>query len=413
MAHVPSAPTDHYTLISADCHAGGSHDQYREYLDPAYRDRFDEWRGGYRNPFRDLGDQRKLRNWDDQLRIGQQEDDGVVAEVVFPNTIPPFFPSFVLFAGPPPPEDYELRRAGIRAHNRWLVDWCERYPAQRAGIGQIFLNDVDDAIAEARWIAEHGLRGGVLLPNVPPDCTWVAPLHDPVYEPLWSELEALGLPVNVHGGTGLPDYGAHPHSLLLYLVEVPFYAQRPLVHLLLSGVFDRHPDLRFVVTESGAEWIVPLVERLDGIIETIRSTGATGELRFAEDAVLRRSATEYVRQNLWMGVSQPSPADLTALDVLGTDRFMWGSDYPHDEGTYPFTVEGLRALFAGFEPGRIHELVAANAAALYGFDLDTLAPIAERVGPTVAEVASPLTELPADANDALRKAAAPVGAAAR
>jgi len=57
--------------------------------------------------------------------------------------------------------------------------------------------------------------------------------------------------------------------------------------------------------------------------------------------------------------------------------------------------------------------VAANAAALYGFDLDTLAPIAERVGPTVAEVASPLTELPADANDALRKAAAPVGAAAR
>jgi predicted TIM-barrel fold metal-dependent hydrolase len=408
VATVPSAPTDHYTLISADCHAGGSHDQYREYLDPAYRDRFDEWRGGYRNPFRDLGDQRKLRNWDDELRIGQQEADGVVAEVVFPNTIPPFFPSFVLFAGPPPPEDYELRLAGIRAHNRWLVDWCDRYPDQRAGIGQIFLNDVDDAIADARWIAEHGLRGGVLLPNVPPDCTWVAPLHHPVYEPLWSELESLGLPVNVHGGTGLPDYGAFPHSLLLYLVEVPFYAQRPLVHLLLSGVFERHPDLRFVITESGAEWIVPLVERLDGIIETIRATGATGELRFAEDAVLAHTATEYVQRNVWMGVSQPSPADLTALDVLGEDRFMWGSDYPHDEGTHPFTVEGLRALFAGMDPARIHQLVASNAAGLYGFDLDALAPIAERVGPTVAEVATPLDELPADANDALRKAAAAV-----
>jgi len=408
VAQVPSAPTDHYTLISADCHAGGSHDQYREYLDPAYRERFDEWRGGYRNPFRDLGDQRKLRNWDDELRIGQQEADGVVAEVVFPNTIPPFFPSFVLFAGPPPPEDYELRRAGVQAHNRWLVDWCGRYPDQRAGIGQIFVNDVDDAIEDARWIADHGLRGGV-----PPDCTWVKPLYHPDYEPLWAELESLGLPVNVHGGTGLPDYGAHAFSLLLYLVEVPFYAQRPLVHMLLSGVFERHPDLRFVITESGAEWIVPLVERLDGIIETIRATGATGELRFAEEAVLAHTATEYVRQNVWMGVSQPSPADLTALDVLGEDRFMWGSDYPHDEGTYPFTVEGLRALFAGMEPARIHQLVAANAAALYGFDLDALAPIAERVGPTVAQVATPLGELPADANDALRKAAAPVGAAAR
>ena len=82
--------------------------------------------------------------------------------------------------------------------------------------------------------------------------TWVKPLHDPCYEPLWSELEELGLPVNVHGGTGLPDYGRHPHSMLLYLTEVQFYAQRPLVHMLLSGVFERHPELKFVITESGA-----------------------------------------------------------------------------------------------------------------------------------------------------------------
>ena len=235
MPAVPTAPDDHYTIISADCHAGGSHSQYREFLDPAYRDDFDAWRGEYRNPFRDLGDQRKLRNWDDEMRNGQQEADGVVGEVVFPNTVPPFFPSFVLFAPPPTPEDYEHRLAGIRAHNRWLVDWCGRFPERRAGIGQIFLNDLDDAIADARWIAEHGLRGGVLLPNVPPDCTWVKPLHDPYYEPLWAELEALRLPVNVHGGTGVPDYGPHPVSMLLYITEVPFYSQRPLVQLLLVG----------------------------------------------------------------------------------------------------------------------------------------------------------------------------------
>ena len=405
MSYVPNKPDDHYVLISADCHAGGNHEQYREYLEPAWRQAFDDWRGDYRNPFSDLGDERKLRNWDDELRTRQQEDDGVVGEVVFPNTVPPFFPSFVLFAGPPKEKDYEQRRAGVHAHNRWMVDWCNRYPTQRAGIGQIFLNNVDDAIEDARWIAENGLRGGVLLPNIPPDCTWVAPLHDPVYEPLWSELEELELPVNVHGGTGLPNYGRHPHSMVLYLTEVQFYAQRPLTHLLLSGVFERHPRLKFVMTESGAEWLPPLLARLDSTLATIRETGATGELRFPPEAVLPRSASDYVRQNLWLGVSMPGPEDLAARKVLGEGRWMWGSDYPHDEGTAPFTREGLRAIVHDMDPAELHELVAVNAAELYGFDIDALVPIAQRVGPTVAEIGEPLVELPEDANDALRKAA--------
>ena len=96
--------SEHLTIISSDCHAGGSHAQYREYLDPAYLQDFDDWRSRYKNPFRDLGDQRRLRNWDNELRNSQQEADGIVAEVLFPNTVPPFFPSFVLFAPPPPPD---------------------------------------------------------------------------------------------------------------------------------------------------------------------------------------------------------------------------------------------------------------------------------------------------------------------
>ena len=58
------------------------------------------------------------------MRTSQQDGDGVAGEVIFPNTVPPFFPSFVLFARPPKPEEYDLRLAGIRAHNRWLVDFC-------------------------------------------------------------------------------------------------------------------------------------------------------------------------------------------------------------------------------------------------------------------------------------------------
>src|SRR5947209_3882560 len=123
-------------MISADCHAGGSHAQYREYLDPKYRDDFDAWRNKYKNPFKDLKDDRlRIRNWDDDLRWEQQESDGTVAEVVFPNTVPPFFPSIVLFAGPPKPDEYEHRRAGIQAYNRWAVDFQSRYPGRRAVIG--------------------------------------------------------------------------------------------------------------------------------------------------------------------------------------------------------------------------------------------------------------------------------------
>jgi predicted TIM-barrel fold metal-dependent hydrolase len=397
----PPQEAERYTIISADCHAGGSHKQYREYLDPRFLDDFDAWRGKYKNPFRDLGDTRRYRNWDNEMRNGQQEADGIVGEVVFPNTVPPFFPSFVLFAQPPKPDEYDHRLAGVRAHNRWLVDWCGEFPERRAGIGQIFVNDVDDAIEDVRFIKEHGLRGGILLPNLAPDVTWVKPLYDPVYDPLWAVIEDLEVPINVHGGTGVPDYGPYPVSMLLYINEVPFYSQRPLVQFILSGIFERFPRLKFVITESGCAWVPPLLSRLDKVLGRIRDTGATGEIRYGSEHVLGKSATEYFHQNVWMGVSQPGPADAAARYDIGVDKFMWGSDYPHDEGTEPFTREHLRALFHDTDPTELRRLLAGNVADLYGFDLDALAPLAARFGPTVDEIATPLTEMPDEPNEAL------------
>ena len=395
----------HYTIISADCHAGGSHQQYREYLDPAYLEDFDAWRGKYKNPFKDLGDQRRYRNWDNDMRNSQQEADGVVAEVVFPNTVPPFFPSFVLFAGPPKPEDYEHRLAGIRAHNRWLADWCGLFPERRAGIGQIFLNDIDDAIDDVKWIKEHGLRGGLLLPNIPPDATWVKPLYDTAYDRLWAVIQDLDVPIHVHGGTGAPDYGPYPVAMLMYINEVGFFSQRPLVQFILSGIFDRFPRLKFVMTETGAAWVPPLLRRMDAVTDKIRRTGQTGEIRYNTDQILKRAPSEYFRDHCWMGVSQPGPEDAKARAEIGIDRFMWGSDYPHDEGTCPFTREHLRQVFPGVGPGEMQQILADNAAHLFGFDLAALAPLAQKFGPTVAELSAPLTELPAEPNEALLRGA--------
>jgi predicted TIM-barrel fold metal-dependent hydrolase len=287
-----------------------------------------------------------------------------------------------------------------------MVDFQNRFPERRAGIGQVFLNDIDDAMEDVRWIKENGLRGGVLIANVPPDCAYVKPLYDPYYEPLWTLCEELEVPINAHGGTGNPNYGKTPAAALLFMAEVGFYSQRPFAQLLLSGVFERHPRLNFVMSEMGAAWLVPMLKHFDSFLKAIRDKGAIGEMRYSQEHILPRSATEYFKQNCWLGVSQPGPDDVKAIKVLGTERWMWGSDYPHDEGTGPFTREHLRQLFAPDpDPGEMQQLLGANAARLYGFDLKALEPLAEKYGPTVEEIAQPLTELPENPNEALLKAA--------
>jgi predicted TIM-barrel fold metal-dependent hydrolase len=389
----PVAPTDRYTLISADCHAGGNMGQYREYLDPAYRDAFDAWRGAYSNPFRDLQGDSRTRNWDDARRWSDLEADGVVAEIVFPNTVPPFFPTGIVIARPPARDEYELRWAGIRAHNRWLADFCALAPERRAGIAQIFVNDVEEACREIRWVKETGLRGGVLVPNIPPDHTDLAPIYDPVYDPIWALCADLGVPVNSHSGTGLPDYGKYPAAQAIWVMETPFFAHRPLWHMVLGGVFERHPTLKFVMTESGCAWVPETLQRLDGLHAAMRS-GRTGEIGFDSAAALPLKPSEYFDRNCWIGVSFPSPREAKTRHKIGLHKFMWGADYPHNEGSTPFSKESLRRAFAGTEPAELHTVLAANAAYVYDFDLEALAPYAAKVGPTVAELDEPYAGVP-------------------
>ena len=268
--------TDRYTIISADCHAGANHETYRGFLESKYHDDFDAWREKYRNPFRDLQDGGRVRNWDNERRLGDLYADGQVAEVVFPNTVPPFFPSFILFARPPRADQLEHRLAGIRAHNRWLAAWCAEFPDQRAGIGQTFLNDVDEAVKDVEFIAANNLRGGVLISAIPPDCKDLAPLYDPVYDPFWAACEDLGVIVNSHGGTGAPNYGKYSVADLLFITEVSFYSHRPFYQLLLSGVFERFPKLKFVMTEQGCAWLVGALAQMDETLAKIRDTGTHG-----------------------------------------------------------------------------------------------------------------------------------------
>jgi predicted TIM-barrel fold metal-dependent hydrolase len=399
---MPSSAGSNYVVISADCHGGANVAGYRPYLESRYHDDFDSWYATFENPYDDIAGTDAERNWDSSRRLGELEADGVVAEVLFPNTIPPFFPKVSLLHQPPGAGtgDLERRWAGLRAHNRWLAEFCADAPGRRAGICQIMLHDVEGSVAEIRWAAEHGLTGGVLLPGAPPG-SGVPPLYAPDYEPIWAVCEELAMPVNHHSGSAAPDYGDYPSAQAMFLLEVTWWAHRALWHLIFSGVMERHPALQFVFTEQGTAWLPDELTRLDYYAGRLSGTGgASGsqEAKFGESAErLSLKPSEYWARQCHVGSSFIRRNEVELRDAVGVDHIMWGSDFPHLEGCWPYSKDHLRLAFAGVAEDEVRAMVGENAARVYGFDLDVLAPLAADHGPSPTEVARPLE--PADIPD--------------
>ena len=385
-----------YVTITGDTHAGAAIDMYRDYLDPGFRDDFDAWRGEYRNPSKKHIGSKKTKNWDSAERLADLESDGVIAEVLFPNTVPPFYDTAFHIAPPPKPEQYERWLAGSRAHNRWLADFCAEAPERRAGIGLIHLNDVDDAIEDVKWIAEHGLRGGVLLPLPSPSDLHLKPLYSPEYDRLWSVIQDCNLVVNHHAGQGGPDYGSEMGADALWVLEMPFFVQRGFCQLILGGIFERFPKLRYILTESGSAWAPGLLRRMDGVYMGMKA-GMMGEVDYSRSKPLAEPPSFYARRNCWYGASFPTTHDIEGRDFVGVDHILWGNDYPHYEGCYPYSRENMRLAFSDVDPVDVRKMLGENAAALYGFDIEHLRPAAERLGITPELVATPLDEIPADA----------------
>ena len=387
---------DRYIVISADCHAGADLRDYKPYLESRYHDTFDDWADNFVNPYGDLVKPDADRNWDSAHRTRDLEDDGVVAEVLYPNTIPPFYPKGGLTALSPAAEEFELRLAGLRAHNRWLAEFCAELPGRRAGVGQILLNDTDEAVRDVHWIADNGLKGGALLPGMPPGVP-VPPLHAPDHDPVWRACEERGVLIAAHGGSSSPDYGMYPASLSMWLMEVTWFSHRPLWSLILSGVFDRFPGLRLVLAEQGSDWIANALQTMDQFQFQIER-GGIGELRFVEPQMLERAPSDYWHENCVVAASFLHRSDCERREKIGgASHIMWGSDYPHSEGTFPFSEAGIRKTFAGLDRAEVQQMLAGTAAEVYGFDLDALAPIAATCGPEVDVVAGGLDEVPVGA----------------
>ncbi len=189
----------------------------------------------------------------------------------------------------------------------------------------------------------------------------------------------------------MPDIEACPARNFLMLMEVPFFANRTLWHMILGGAFERFPALKLVMTEQMVGWVPAVIAKMDAFWEMFRTGGHVGEMP-ADAELLPHSPGTYFRRNCYLGSSFPSPDEAEAMRTIGIERVMWGSDYPHREGTFPDSVASLRHVFHDWDVDDLELVLGRTAAEVYGLDFEQLSGIG--IGPTVDEVAEPITELP-------------------
>jgi predicted TIM-barrel fold metal-dependent hydrolase len=387
---------DRYLVISADGHAGPPSTVYRDYLDPAFREAFDthqaELEAGrmVNTEFveewdEETGDHDMKAGYDPAVRDGILDQEGVAAEVLFPDAdvlgtgrlaSSPFGSGLGSGAGADP----EAVKAGARAHNRWLADFCRTNPHRRIGVAVVPVTaGVEDAVAEVRAAAENGLRG-VMIPT-----RWFdAPAYiDPSYEPFWAACAETGMVLHTHSGAGPADYTMGPGFLSIYAAEAWWWAARPFWVLVLSGVFARHPGLRYSIAENGAWWVPDLVTRMDEKWEGAHNTRKFGDA-FKLD--LPEAPSAYVNRNCFFAASTPGADEITRRHAIGVGNLLWGNDLPHPEGTYPHTRKWVAERFRDVPQDETAAILGLNAAAVYRVDVDTLLEVSERIGPTTADV---------------------------
>jgi predicted TIM-barrel fold metal-dependent hydrolase len=413
-----SAP---YVVISVDCHTGAPAHVYRDHLDPQFRDEYDRqvastpgpinadvdafeqyFRGNSRHlapPRRDGADgqqedwpaqfraayARGDGMWESANRLRALEADGVVGEVLYPASQMtagvPFGPTSGGAAGS---DDPELVAAGVLAYNRWLAELCAEAPARHAGIAQTApLSDVDHVVDAVVFAAEHDLRGGIGLPALGDGgVAW----HHPSCDRIWARCQEAGLPINLHGGlvhdrTTAPVRTEHVAPPYDWFADVPI-ARRPLWHFIVGGVLDRFPRLQLVFTEQLTAWVPEELEAIDRALASLPRSD------------LELTAREYWARNGYVGATFLSRAEVAARGDVGVDRIMFGTDFPHPEGTYPFTREALRHTFADVPRDELRAMLGETAARVYGFDLAALELLAGHYGPSVDEIAAPLDDRP-------------------
>jgi predicted TIM-barrel fold metal-dependent hydrolase len=411
--------TDRALIVSSDGHATARMRDYRPYLDPGMRAEFDE----FCTTFDEVGmttvnpkslanriDPELVEQWvetvlepgrvegqhDPAKRLAELEHQGIAGEVVFPDfglpfeLHPPLVAAIVGYRRTPAQVE-----AANRAYNRWLADFCATAPERFAGLAVLSFADPEATVSDIRAAKEAGLKGIVL-----PAMNENTPLFDQRFEPVWSVLEELRMPVCSHTAiSSITDHlspgtlQAVPHPACaqpIMTAQAYFFTQQILTHMIWGGVLERHPDLHMVLTEQGTGWVISALRGMD-------YSWSDSYLRRDVRTVVKHQPSFYYQRQVHMGSSLFSRAEAAEREAIGVGKILIGADYPHHEGTWgagPGTTDYLRATLgaAGVPAADARRMLGGNAIEVFGFDGPALRTVADQVGTDLGLILTPPTE---------------------
>jgi predicted TIM-barrel fold metal-dependent hydrolase len=254
-------------------------------------------------------------------------------------------------------DDEELTQAYLRAYNRWIVDFCADSRGRLIPIAQLSLGDPEAAEKELRRAAGDGAKGAW----VPPFAWSRKPLGHPDHDRVFAAAEELRLPLGIHptfepkwcapgrfeGASGIR------HSFFLN-VTAGDAVRHAFTSLFDFGVFDRFPELRIVILESGASWIGYWLDRMD----TVARAPLAGFLP------LKEPPSFYFRRQCWIS-GDPDETTLAAIiPLVGEDRFFWASDFPHPDHPPEYMTE-LEKLVAELPESARRGILGENVLRTY------------------------------------------------
>ena len=188
---------------------------------------------------------------------------------------------------------------------------------------------------------------------------------------------------------GATAYGSEePLASFFHFTESTFYDRRPLWFFIWGGVFDRVPGLKLVFAEALSHWVPQELMRLDEMYDMWNS-------KRLRERIARRPS-DYWREHCAITATFISRGEVEMRHEIGIGNLLWGSDFPHPEGTWPETPTCLRHAFHGVPEDETAKILGTNAVDFYGFDRAAMADLAARIGPTPSDVLQPPSRRPAD-----------------
>jgi predicted TIM-barrel fold metal-dependent hydrolase len=256
--------------------------------------------------------------------------------------------------------DPALALESCKVYNDWIADFARAAPTRLAGVGALPLQDPEAAVAEVHRIKSLGLVGGFCRPNP----YGGEPLHSPVFDPVWSALEEVDLPLAFHpAGVSDMDGTALRMAELMapgtqHAVVLLFDQYMTLSNLVFAGVLERHPSLKVAVLECGGGWIGHWMDRLNEFHESYKWAAAPLSLR----------PSEYFKRQCVVSFDPGEHTHKLLADFAGEHTFIWASDFPHNDAKYPGVVDELLEHSDGMADAARAGLVGTNALGLYGID---------------------------------------------